>query len=84
MSHLQTGPPGAAALGARRLGEDGEVAIVGEEILVVVLMAADLGAAGKALRAEVEVRAVGAGYAQPVDLLLAVVTEEPGVYFGYR
>ena len=41
-------------------------------------MGADLGAAGETLWAEVEVWAVGAGHAQPVDLLLAVVAEEPG------
>ena len=53
-----------------RLGEDGEVPVVGEEILVAVLVAADLGPAGEALGTQVKVRAVRTAHAQPVYLIL--------------
>jgi hypothetical protein len=55
---------------AGRFGKDGKVPVVGEEILVAVLVAANLGAAGKTLRAQVKVGTVGTTHAQTVDLIL--------------
>jgi hypothetical protein len=65
-------PSATLVLLAGRFGEDGKVSIVGEEIFVAVLMAAYLGSAGEAFRAEVKVRAVGTAHTQSVDLILNI------------
>ena len=57
--HLETGPPRLPPLCTWGLGEDGEVAVVGEEVLVVVLVVANLGATGETFWTEVEVGAIG-------------------------
>ena len=66
----RTVPSSSFVLVTGGLGEDGEVAVVGEEVLVAVLVAANLRPARKALRAQVKVRTVRTTHAQPIDLIL--------------
>ncbi len=75
-------PSPALVLVTRRLGEDGEVPVVGEEILVAVLVAADLGPAREALRTQVKVCAVRTAHAQAVYLILH--TEGNGGFYRDR
>jgi hypothetical protein len=63
-------PSPALILVTGRFGEDGEVPVVGEEILVTVLVAADLGPASEALGTQVKVCAVRTAHAQAVYLIL--------------